>query len=148
MKYVLSVHVVFALLSVGSAFAQEPGSKVYIPASAPNKTVDDGNKVVTTTSAQFNLVLQAELFKEKLPFTLVTDPAQATYTMQWAAIPEEDQSHAGFRHISNKELYTVSASLLGSDKQVVWAGSADKKNLHDCAVEITKQLKSSMKGKK
>lgn len=153
MKYVVAVCLLLlTLLAASSAFAQEPGSKVYIPPSAPNQTVDDGNKVVTTTAPAFNLVMQAELFKAKLPLTLVTDPAQATYTMQWAAIPEEERTtgHVNFGHAvgTGKELYTVSASLLDRDKQLVWAGSADKKNLHECAVDITRQLKDSMKHKK
>jgi hypothetical protein len=150
MKNVFVVLVLLAAAS-GSAFAQEPGSKLYIPASAPNKTVDDGNKVVTTNGAAFNLVLQAELIKEKVPLTLVTEPAQADYVAQWAAIPEETTSHGNgsvLFHNHTKELYTVSTSLVGRDKQVVWAGSADKKNLHDCAAEITKQLKKAMKDKK
>lgn len=149
MKYVLAV---LTLLAAGSsAFAQAPGSKLYIPPPEANKTVDDGNKVVTTNGAAFNLVLQAELVKEGLPLTLVTDAVQADYKMQWAAIPEEGTSHGNgslLFHSVSKELYTVSASLVGKDNQVVWAGSVDKKNLHDCAVVITKQLKDSMKGKK
>jgi hypothetical protein len=138
MKYVLAV---LALLSAGSAFAQKPGTKLFIPAPDPSKTVDDGNRVITTKSPEFNLVLQAEIFKAKLPFTIVNDSTAADYVVQWAAIPEEDRSNKK----SNKELYTVSASLLGKDKSVVWAGSADKKNLRDCAVVITHQLQDAMK---
>jgi hypothetical protein len=145
MKYIF---IVLALLAAGSTPAQVPGSKVYIPPSAPNKTVDDGNKVVTTNGAAFNLVLQAELIKEKLPFTMVTDPAQAVYMVQWAAIPEEGNGSVRWGHSINKELYTVSVSLVGKDSQVIWAGSADKKNLHDSAVVITRQLKDAMKDKK
>jgi hypothetical protein len=50
--------------------------------------------------------------------------------------------------VSSKELYTVSVSLLDKDKQVVWAGSSDRKNLHDCAKDVTEQLKGLMKHKK
>jgi hypothetical protein len=139
-----TVTAILSLLMFSSmALAQELGSKVYIPRSVGNKTVDDGNKVVTTTGASFDLVIGAELFKEKLPLTLVIDSAQADYTMQWGVI-SEGQSSGGF----HKELYTVSASLLGRDNQVVWSGSVYRKNLHDCAVDITKQLKDAMKHKK
>jgi hypothetical protein len=148
MKYVLAV---IALLTAGLAFAQAPGSKLYIPSAAPNTTVTDGSKVITTTAPAFNLVLQAEIFKARLPFTLVNDSAQADYVVEWAAIPEEGDSHGNgslLFHSKTKELYTVTASLLGKDKQVVWAGSADKKNLRDCAMDITEQLKREMKHKK
>jgi hypothetical protein len=145
MKYIFAV---FALLASGAAFGQAPGSKVYIPPPAPNQTVTDGTKVVTTTAPAFNIILQAELFRERLPLTMVTDSAQADYTMQWAAIPEEGNATYRWGHNIDKELYTVSASLLGKDGQVVWAGSADKKNLRNCAEVITKQLKDSLKGKK
>jgi|HubBroStandDraft_5_1064220.scaffolds.fasta_scaffold260371_1 hypothetical protein len=145
MKYALAL----LLLTTGFVFAQEPGSKLYIPASAPNTTVADGTKVVTTTAPAFNLVLQAEIFKEKLPFTLVSDADQADYVVQWAAIPEEGNAHVSFlSHSVSKELYTVSASLLDKNKQVVWAGSADKKNLYDCAKDVAEQLKNVMKHKK
>lgn len=147
MKNVIVALVLLAAAS-GSAFAQEAGSKVYIPPSGPKNTVTDGTKVVTTSGAQFNQVMQAELFKERLSITLVTDAAQADYVMQWSVIPEEQKNSYHFGHSTGKELYTVSTSLVGKDKQVVWAGSADKKNLHDCAADITKQLKNAMKGKK
>lgn len=144
MRYVFAL-----LLLAGFAVAQEPGSKLYIPPSAANTTVADGTKVVTTTAPAFNLVLQAEIFKEKLPFTLVSDSEHADYTVQWAAIPEEANGHVSFlSHAVNKELYTVSASLLDKNKQVVWAGSADKKNLYDCAKDVAEQLKGAMKHKK
>ncbi|MGB8782134.1 MAG: hypothetical protein WCD02_03380 [Terriglobales bacterium] len=148
MKYVLAL---VALLTAGFAFAQEPGSKLYIPPPQANQTLTDGTKVVTTTAPAFNVVLQAAIFKEKLPFQMVQDSAHADYVVQWAAIPEEGNSHGNgslLFHSVSKELYTVSASLLSKDSQVVWAGSADKKNLHDAAEEITKQLKSTMKHKK
>jgi hypothetical protein len=138
-------------MAAGSAFAQEPGSKLYIPLPAPDQTVTDGTKVVTTTAPAFNLVLQAEIFKARLPFEIVNDAGQADYVVQWAAIPEEGNVHGNgslLFHSVSKELYTVSVSLLAKDKQVVWAGSADKKNLHDCAVEIARQLKATMKHKK
>ncbi|HUC42234.1 MAG TPA: hypothetical protein VL913_00680 [Candidatus Micrarchaeaceae archaeon] len=150
MKCILAV---LALLTASSAFAQIAGSKVYIPPSAANTTVTDGTKVVTTTSPAFNVVIQSEFFKEKLPLTLVADSGSADYTLQWAAIAEEEQDrNAGGGllrlHGGSKELYTVSASLLGKNNQVVWAGSVDKKDLHGCAVEITRQLKNSLNGKK
>jgi len=43
---------------------------------------------------------------------------------------------------------TATVSLVGRDKQVVWAGTADKKALHDCAEDITKQLRNALKHKK
>jgi hypothetical protein len=92
--------------------------------------------------------MQAELFKEKVSVTLVTDATQADYVMHWSVIPEERKSSSHFGRSTGKELYTVSTSLVGKDKQVVWAGSADKRNLHDCAAEVAKQLKNAMKGKK
>jgi hypothetical protein len=152
MKYSLAL---VALLTAGFAFAQEPGSKLYIPPPQANQTLTDGTKVVTTTAPAFNVVLQAEIFKEKLPLQIVQDSAHADYVVQWAAIPEETTG-SGYgngsllfhAHSSSKELYTVSASLLGKDNQVVWAGSADKKNLHDAAEEIAKQLKNVMKHNK
>lgn len=147
MKNAIVVLVLLAVAS-GSAFAQEPGSKVYIPPPAPNKTLTDGAEVVTTSGAQFNEVMQAELFKEKVSVTLVTDATQADYVMHWSVIPEERKSSSHFGRSTGKELYTVSTSLVGKDKQVVWAGSADKRNLHDCAAEVAKQLKNAMKGKK
>jgi len=142
MKFVLAV----LLLTASFTFAQERGSKLYIPPSTANTTVTDGTKVVTTTSPAFNLVLQAEIFKAKL-FAVVNDSTQADYVVQWVAIPEEASSHGGI-HVVSKELYTVSASLVGKDSQMVWAGSADKKNLLDCAKDITEQLEKSMKHKK
>lgn len=147
MKHVLAA----LLLTTGFAFAQEPGSKLYIPPSAANTTVADGTKVVTTTAPAFNLVLQAEIFKKKLPLTLVSDAEHADYVVEWAAIPEEGNMHGNgslLFHNVNKELYTVSASLLDKNKQVIWAGSADKKNLHDCAENVAEQLKGAMKHKK
>ena len=147
MKYVFAA----VLLLAGFAFAQEPGSKLYIPAPAPEMTVADGTKVVTTTAPAFNLVLQAEIFKEKLPFTLVSDAEHADYVVEWAAIPEEGNAHGNgsmLMHSVSKELYTVSASMLDKNKQVVWAGSSDKKNLFDCAKDVAEQLKAAMKHKK
>lgn len=145
MKYLVAVLV---LLTAGFAFGQEPGSKIYIPQPAPNKTVADGTKLVTTTAPAFNLVLQAEIFKTRLPLQIVSDPKQADYTMQWAAIPEEERTNSTFSGVTQDERYTVSVSLLGKDSQVIWAGSVDKKNIHDCAVEIARQLKDEMKHKK
>jgi hypothetical protein len=146
MKYVLAV----LLLASGFAFAQEPGSKLYIPSPAADKTVDDGNKVVTTQGAAFNLVLQAEIFRQKLPFKMVSNSVQADYVVEWAAIPEEGVGRVSYtgKKATSKELYTVSASFVDKDKQVVWAGSADKKNLQDCAKNIAEQLQKEMKHKK
>ena len=137
------------ILTAGLAFAQEPGSKLYIPPPTANQTLTDGTKVVTTEGAPFNQVLQAEIFKERLPFKIVNDSTQADYMVQWSAIPEEGTDHATLsRSVTRKELYTVTASLVGKDSAVVWAGSSDKKNLHDSAIEITRQLKDTMKHKK
>jgi hypothetical protein len=148
MKCVLAMLV---LLTAVFAFAQERGSKLYISPAVSNTTITDGTKTVTTTAPAFNLVLQAEIFKAQLPVKLVSDSAQADYVVEWAAIPEEGNSHGNgsvlFHNVS-KELYTVSASLLDKDKQVIWAGSADKMNLHDCAKDVTEQLKRAMKHKK
>ena len=148
MKFLVGVLV---LMTTGFAFGQEPGSKIYIPQPESNQTLTDGNKVVTTTAPAFNLVLQSEIFQSKLPLQIVADASQADYIMQWAAIPEEGRAgyHLQFGGgASSKELYTVSASLLTRDKQVVWAGSVDKKNLHDSAADIAGQLKAAMKHKK
>ena len=96
-------------------------------------------------------MLQGEIFRAQLPFTIVNDASQADYVVEWAAIPEEGNISGNgsvlFHNVS-KELYTVSVSLLDRDKQVVWAGSADKRNLRDSAVIITQELKASMKHKK
>jgi hypothetical protein len=142
---------VLIVFGVGFTFAQAPGTKLYIPAPAPTQTLVDGTKVVNTTAPAFNLVLQGEIFRAQLPFTIVSDASQADYVVEWAAIPEEGNVSGNgsvlFHNVS-KELYTVSVSLLGRDKQVVWAGSADKRNLRDCALIITQQLKTSMKHKK
>ena len=150
MKYVVAL--VLASLATGFAYAQNPGSKLYIPPPDPNQTLTDGTKVVTTQGAAFNLVLQGEIFKAKLPLQMVNDRAQADYVVHWGYIPEEENasSHGNgsllfHAHSNSKELYTVSVSFVGKDRQVVWAGSADKKNLHDAAEEITKQLKNAMK---
>jgi hypothetical protein len=134
MKYVL---VVLALLVAGPAFAQEPGSKLYIVQEGPSKTVEGGNKVVTTTPGSFQLVLQAAMLKEKVPFTLITDRAQADYTMSW-------DIQTGQRPYP----YSLSASLASSDGRVVWAGSAAGENLNYCAAVIARHLKGAMKHKK
>ena len=123
MKCVITL--MLASLATGFAYAQNPGSKLYIPPPAPNQTLTDGTKVATTTAPAFNLVLQSEIFKAKLPLQMVNDRAQADYVAEWSAIPEE--SHVG--HSYSKELYTVAVSILDKNKQVVWAGSAEKKNL-------------------
>ena len=42
---------VLTLLTAGFTFAQAtPGTKLYIPQPAPNATITDGTKVVTTTA--------------------------------------------------------------------------------------------------
>lgn len=133
MKYVL---IALALLAAGSAFAQEPGSKIYILREGPNKTVDGENRVVTTAAGAFQLVLQAAMLKEKVPLILVTDRAQADYTMSWDV--QTDQSPYG---------YGLSASLGGKDGQVIWAGSAAGRNLNYCAEVIARHLKDAMKHK-
>jgi hypothetical protein len=135
MKYVL---VVLALLVAGPAFAQEPGSTLYITPEGPSKTVDGGNKVVTTSHGEFQLVLQAGLLKEKVPVTLVTNPQQAEYTMNWDIY----HNQSGFT-LDHYRL-TVSLERYG---QVVWTGSAVG-NLNHCAEVIAKQLKGAMKHKK
>lgn len=136
------------LMTSGFTFAQEPNTRLYIPPPAPTQTLTDGTKVVNTTAPAFNQVLQAEIFRAQLPFTMVSDPSQADYIVEWAAIPEEGNATAYFGKGVSKELYTVSVSLLGKDKRVVWAGSADKRNLRDSAMIVTQQLKTSMKHKK
>ena len=139
---------VFVLLASGFTFAQEPNTKLYIPPPAPTQTLTDGTKVVNTTAPAFNQVLQAEFFRAQLPFTMVGEPSQANYVVEWAAIPEEGNATAYFGKGVSKELYTVTVSFLGKDKQLVWAGSADKRNLRDAAMIITQQLKASMRHKK
>ena len=137
MKYVL---LVLTLLAAGPAFAQEPGSKLYIVPEGPSKTVDGGNKVVTTTPGAFQIVLQAGLLKEKVPFTLVTDRVQADYTMTWDT---QETDHNGSSYP-----YRVTVSLSNRDGQVVWADNAAGRNLNHCAEVIARHLKGAMKHKK
>jgi len=127
---------VLVLLATGSAFAQAPGSRLYIPAAGPNSTVSNGTNLVTMNGAAFNLLLQAEIYKAKVPVEIVSNSEQADYVVHWATMPKNSRST------------TATVSLIGRDRQVVWAGTADKKTLHDCAEDITKQLKSAMKHKK
>lgn len=135
MKYAVRISV-FALLTTAFVFAQAPGSKLYISAAGPNNTVSNGTNVVTTNGPAFNLVLQAEIFKAKLPIEIVTNSVQADYVVHWATMPK------------NWRYTTATVSLIDKDEQVVWAATADKKTLHDCAENITKQLKNTMKHKK
>ena len=147
----------FPLLVGGCAFAQiAPGSKLYIPPPEAQQTLTDGTKVVTTPGAAFNLVLQTEIFKQHVPVKLVEDSEMADYVVHWAAIPEEHKGKVrqaaptayGGVVSTGKELYTVSISVLDKDKQVVWAGDCDKKNLRDSAEKIARQLNDLMKHKK
>jgi hypothetical protein len=133
MKYAL---LVLALLATVPAFAQETDSKLYVLPEGPSTTVDGGNKVVTTTTGAFEIVMQAGLLKEKAPFTLVNDRAQADYTMSWDVQP------AAYR------TYIVTVSLNNRNGQVVWAGNAAGPTLNHCAEVIARHLKDAMKHKK
>jgi hypothetical protein len=129
---------VLMLLVAGAAFAQEPNTKLYIMPEGPNKTVDGGNRVVTTSAGAFHLVMQAGLMKEKAPFVLVTDPAQADYTMSWDVQTGQASGYP----------YRLTASVANKDGQIVWAGNSAGQNLNHCAEVIAKHLKDAMKHKK
>jgi hypothetical protein len=145
--------IALVILLAGLAFAEkpQPNSTLYIPPASATTTVTDGTRTVTTTAAQFQEVLAAEIFKAHLAFQIVNDPQEATYVMQWAAIPEEGEAYGNgslLIHAHSKTLYTVSVSLIDQNKNMIWASTADKKNLADAAQMITKDLQKTMKSKK
>ena len=132
MKYVL---IVLALLTAGSAFAQEPGRKLYINEEAPGVTVDSNNKVVTQAAGAFQLVLQAALMKEKVNLVLVTNPRDADYIMNWDMGP-------GFRSV-----YNLTASITTKDGRVIWVSTEHGNTLQWCSQSVARHLRSAMKHK-
>jgi hypothetical protein len=137
MKYVLAIS---ALLFVGSTFAQQAGSKLYILPTAPEKTLEDGTKVVTTSGGSFNFALEAEFAKDGVPLVLTTDSRQADYTLRWGL--NQEPHYGGF------DVYTASVSIVDKNNQIIWTAVATKRTQHDCADAIAKQLKNTMKHKK
>jgi hypothetical protein len=137
MRYILAV---MAFLTIGTASAQKPGSKVYIPPAEPEKTLEDGTKMATTSGGTFDQTLQAEFMKEGVPITLTVDRNEADYKMNWGLAPET--------HYGNFEVYTATASLVDKTNQVIWSGVVTKRTQAACADALAKLLKNAMKHKK
>jgi hypothetical protein len=131
---------VVVLLAAGSAFGQEANSKLYIPPAAPEKTVEDGTKVVTTSGGTFDYLLGAELMKNAVPLSLTTDSQHADYTVRWGITQEP--------HYGGFDVYTASVSLVDAKNQIIWSGVTTKRTQRDCADAIAKQLKNAIKRKK
>lgn len=131
---------VAVLLAAGASFAQQANSKLYIPPAAPEKTVEDGTKVVTTSGGTFDSLLGAELMKNAVPLSLTTDSQQADYTLRWGVTQEP--------HYGGFDVYTASVSLVDAKNQIIWSGVATKRTQRDCADAIAKQLKNAIKHKK
>jgi hypothetical protein len=130
---------VVILLAASAAFSQEANSKIYIPPAAPEKTITDGTKVVTTSGGTFDYLLGAELMKNGVRLALTTDSQQAAYTARWGITQEP--------HYGGYDVYTASVSLVDAKGQIIWSGVTTKRTQRDCADAIAKQLKNAMKHK-
>lgn len=137
MKYILAV---MAFLTIGTVFAQKPGSKVYIPPAEPEKTLEDGTKVATTSGGTFDQTLQAEFMRVGVPLTLTVDRNEADYKVNWGLTPET--------HYGGFDVYTATVSLVDKTNQVIWSGVVTKRTQAACADALAKQLKNAIKHKK
>ncbi|MBV9265056.1 MAG: hypothetical protein JO061_02690 [Acidobacteriaceae bacterium] len=130
-----------SILSIGilvtSASAQSSGHKLYLDPSMPG---------------DLHPFIAAELVKQHVPATLVTDESQAECTIKAVAINDRSLWHDAFVYDKDKIEGTLEVVDL-SKHEIVWAGAAGDRSLffnplrrsgnRKVAARIVKQLKKA-----
>jgi hypothetical protein len=130
--------VVFSLIVV-STFAQTlvaPGSKVFIAQMGDN----------------LNNYIAAEIIKQKVPLTVVTDQTQADFALTGGShvIGQKTSGNGSILYpVRERTEYGAAISMTSvKSTAVVWAGDADGSKVKQLAEKIIKKMNKDVFGKK
>lgn len=125
----------FAVLSMSAAVhaqqTQPPTSTQTAPPTQPGRQrIAAGSRVfIATMEGGLHTFITAEMVKEHLPVTLVTDEASADYIINGAAIAGEDRwYHSVFGTGRDRNEGSIQVVRV-ADRTVIWAGEAGDRSL-------------------